>query len=77
MLFRSEDGARAWWRDQGQTGETLSLEQTWELSRLWYGDRLNPDFRGRTPEEAQAIFRRLGLRSPFWYLDAAPGEGSR
>jgi hypothetical protein len=55
----------------------LTLEQTWELARLWYGDRLNPDFRGRTAEEAQAIFRRLGLLAPFWYLDAAPDEDSR
>jgi hypothetical protein len=51
------------------------LQQTWELSRLWYGDRLNPDFRGRTAEEAQAIFRRLGLQALFWYLDTAE-EGS-
>ena len=71
MLFRSGDGAQAWWRDHGQAGETLTLEQTWELSRHWYGDRLNPDFRGRTAEEAQAIFRRLGLQASFWYLDAA------
>jgi hypothetical protein len=55
----------------------LTLEQTLELARLWYGDRLNPDFRGRTAEEAQAIFRRLGLQSSFWYLDAAPDENSR
>ena len=75
MLFRSEEGTRAWWRDHGQAGEILTLEQTWELSRLWYGDRLNPGFRGRTAEEAQAIFRRLGLQALFWYLDTAE-EGS-
>jgi hypothetical protein len=51
------------------------LQQTWELSRLWYGDRLSPGFRGRTAEEAQAIFRRLGLQALFWYLDTAE-EGS-
>jgi hypothetical protein len=55
----------------------LTLEQTWELARLWYGDRLSPDFRGRTAEEAQTIFQRLGLQSSFWCLDAAPDEDSR
>jgi hypothetical protein len=58
-------------------GEALRLQQTWELSRLWYGDRLDPDFQGRTAEEAQAIFRDLGLQSPFWRLEAKPDEGSR
>ncbi|HZC79843.1 MAG TPA: hypothetical protein VE258_18965, partial [Ktedonobacterales bacterium] len=47
-------------------GETLTLEQTWELARRWYGDRMRPDFHGRTPEQAQAIFSELGLTSPFW-----------
>jgi hypothetical protein len=47
------------------------------LAQLWYGDRLNPDFRGRTTEEAQAIFRRLGLQSPFWYLDAQADDEQR
>src|SRR5258707_159339 len=47
-------------------GEALTLAQTWELSRRWYGDRMRPDFHGRTPEQARAIFRELGLTSPFW-----------
>jgi hypothetical protein len=29
---------------------------------------MQPDFHGRTPEQAQAIFRELGLTSPFWAL---------
>jgi hypothetical protein len=47
-------------------GEILTLEQVWALARLWYTDRMNPDFRGRTHAEAQDIFRRLGLDAPFW-----------
>lgn len=50
-------------------GELLTLEQTWSLAQAWYYDRLDPDFRGRTADEAQAIFRALGFRSPFWYLE--------
>ena len=44
----------------------LSLEQTWALAQAWYGDRLAPDFRGRTAVQAQEIFRRVGLASSFW-----------
>ena len=51
-------------------GETLTLTQTWALAKLWYGDRMEPAFRGRTAAEARDIFRRLGLTSSFWYLAA-------
>ena len=47
-------------------GELLPVEQVWELSKLWYRDRLSPEFKGRTIAEARQIFDRLGLRSPFW-----------
>ena len=52
-------------------GEVLSLEQVWSLANAWYGDRLDPDFRGRTADQAQDIFRGLGLGSPFWSLAPA------
>jgi hypothetical protein len=51
----------------------LSLEQTWDLARAWYHDRLSPEFRGRSAAEAQAIFRRLGLDGPFWRLEDEAG----
>ena len=47
-------------------GEVLALERVWELSRRWYGDRLSPEFHGRSAAEAEAVFRELGLTSPFW-----------
>jgi hypothetical protein len=46
----------------------LSVEQGWNLAKAWYGDRLSPDFRGRTAAEAEAIFRGQGLTSAFWRL---------
>ncbi len=52
-------------------GEVLSLEQAWLLANAWYGNRLDPDFRGRSAAQAEDIFRRLGLRSPFWSLASA------
>ena len=36
------------------------LPKTWKLARAWYGDRLSPDFEGRTTEQAEEIFGRLG-----------------
>lgn len=48
----------------------MSLADAWRLSVAWYKDRLDPDFHGRTPDEAVAIFTSLGLTDRFWSLDA-------
>jgi hypothetical protein len=70
LLFRSEEGIDRWCAERGMPrGQSLSLDQVWELSKAWYHNRLDPDFRGRSANEAQGIFRRLGLLDPFWYLD--------
>ena len=45
-------------------GKALTLPKTWKLARSWYGDRLSPDFEGRTTEQAEEIFGRLGLGGP-------------
>jgi len=52
-------------------GEALSVEQVGELSKLWYEDRMAPDFAGRSVAEAHQIFGRLGLRSAFWQSEPA------
>jgi hypothetical protein len=61
LLFRSEEHVRRWYQKQGMTtGVTLTLEQQWELARVWYADRMSPEWRRRTPKEADS-FRRSGL----------------
>ena len=52
-------------------GEVLTLDHTWELAKLWYQDRMDPGFRGRSADEAQHIFRQLGLHAPLWDVQAA------
>ena len=49
-------------------GATMTLPQAWELSQKWYGNRLEPDFRRPTREEAIEIFESVGLRGDFWRL---------
>ncbi len=69
QLFRSEEHVRRWCRERGDpVGGVLSLEQLWRLARIWYGDRLSEGWRRRTPEEAEEVFRSLGLTGPFWRL---------
>lgn len=49
-------------------GAVLTLEQTWSLARLWYEDRLDPEWRRKSPDEATAAFASIGLTGPFWDL---------
>jgi len=50
-------------------GELLTIGQVWELSKLWYQDRLSPDFKGRTIAEAHQIFEKIGLNTAFWRFE--------
>ena len=56
-FFRSEATLRDWQAINNVSGETLALHQVWELSKLWYHNRLSPDYRGRSAGEAADIFR--------------------
>jgi hypothetical protein len=40
----------------------------WALARRWYSGRLEPGWRGRSAEEAQAILDSVGLTAEFWRL---------
>ena len=70
-FFRSEETLRAWQAiHNNQAGERLTPGQVWELSKLWYHNRLAPDFHGRSAEQIAAIFQLVGLTAKFWYPDA-------
>ena len=59
----------AWCAERGyEPGAVLPLERVWELARAWYGNRLDPGFRGRNAAEAAAALRGVGLDGPFWSL---------
>ena len=49
-------------------GAVLRLEQTWALAKLWYADRLSPEWRRRTAAETAAAFESIGLTGDFWSL---------
>ncbi len=71
LLFRSEEHRDNWLSARGLShGATLSVAQQWDLARVWYRDRMSPEWRRRTPDEAQAVFESLGLTEPFWKLPA-------
>jgi len=70
LLFRSEEHVERWssrWRQP--LGGSLTLEQIWALAQAWYaGDRRDPAWRRRTPEEVRTLLDSLGLKGEFWAL---------
>ncbi len=70
LFFRSDAAVDAWCAHRNiPRGQTLSLDQAWNLAQAWYSDYLNPNWRRHSNEEAQAIFENLGLTGPFWALN--------
>ena len=69
LLFRSEQHVDNWCRQWGHPrGGMLSLQQGWKLAQLWYGNRLDPNWRSLRASEAQAVFGDVGLVGEFWKL---------
>lgn len=67
LLFRSEEAIDRWCATTGEPrGAAVSLQRVWELSQLWYGNRMDPAYRGRSAEQVRAIFSQVGLTSEFW-----------
>ncbi len=69
LLFQSEEWVDKWCeRNHLECGEFLKIGQVWELSKLWYHNRLSVDFHGRNIEQVAEVFRQAGLQSKFWYV---------
>lgn len=69
LLFRSEGNIAQWCQaNQMPRGEILSLQRVWEVSKLWYSNRLQLEYAGHSTQEVDAIFNRVGLSGSFWQL---------
>jgi hypothetical protein len=69
LLFWSEEHIDRWCKQWNKPhGGTMSIEACARLAYEWYGDRLDPEGRRKTPEEARAIFESLDLIGDFWSL---------
>ena len=69
VFLRSEEHLARWLDANGwEPGATLSAPKLNELGRAWWWTRLDPGWRPRSREEAQAILDGLGLTGEFWAL---------
>lgn len=46
----------------------LTIEQATGLAHAWYKNKLDPDWRRHTADEAEVVFDDLGLDPEFWRL---------
>ena len=71
LFFRDEEHANAWCSSTGVPRRpVVALPQLWQLSIVWYGNRLDPDPPRRTPDDMRRIFASVGLEGPFWDPEA-------
>ncbi len=69
LLFRSEEHIDRWCAARGlPRGATMTPEQCHRLGGAWYADKLRPEWRRKTVEEAEAAVAEIGLTGPFWQL---------
>lgn len=69
LLFRSEEHAGRWRsRHPAAASTLLTLDQAARLAHSWYVNKLAPDWRRHTVEQAEVLFRELGLDAEFWQL---------
>jgi hypothetical protein len=69
LLFWSEEHIDRWCKQWSKPrGGTMSIATCAVLAFEWYKDRLHPDGRRKSADEAKAIFDDLGLTGEFWSL---------
>ena len=69
LLFRDEEHVERWCAAREMPrGAVIAPEKAWRLAQGWYRDKVKPDWRRHTLEEAEALFAEVGLMSAFWKL---------
>jgi hypothetical protein len=69
LLFRSEETVNLWCESRGVPRRPLiTLEQLWQLARVWYANRLTVESRRPAPNEMVKVFASIGLTGSFWDL---------
>ena len=75
LPFRSREEIAAWCdRHHLPRGEDVPLHQVAQLAQAWYRTYADTNWHKWTITEAQEIFKRSGLVSPFWDLRGREGR---
>jgi hypothetical protein len=74
VFFSSRSEVGAWCTRHGfPLGDVIDIDTGIALARAWFGDYLELTWSRKSAEEAQQVFRSLGLTSEFWHPPPSPG----
>ena len=69
LLFRDEEHVDRWCEARDMVrGATITPDQAWRLAHGWYKDKVKPEWRRHTVDEAEALLQSIGLTAAFWSL---------
>jgi carboxypeptidase C (cathepsin A) len=69
LLFRDEEHVDRWCEAWDLArGATITPQQAWRLASGWYKDKVRPEWRRHTVDEAEMLLSSIGLTDAFWNL---------
>jgi hypothetical protein len=72
LFFSSRDSIDRWCsRHHRPRGAILDMPQAIALGEAWFGDYAFSNWRRKSPEQARAIFEKLGLDPQFWSMSTS------
>lgn len=75
LVFKNEYQVNDWVKRHNiPKGDIQPIGNIWEMSKKWYGNHLNPEWKKWTMEEAKDIFSEFKLTHQIWNLESS---GSR
>jgi len=70
LIFKNEPDVDKWAISHNiPKGDIQPIDKFWELSKEWYGNHLNPEWKKWTINEVKAIFSRYHLNHTIWNLE--------
>lgn len=71
LLFANEGQIDRWCgKHRIAKGDVQPIAKVWDFAKVWYGNRLNPDWKKWTVAEAKSIFERFELTGDIWNIPA-------
>lgn len=69
LILKNETEIDIWCKQQNKPkGKVFLIEQVWELAKIWHYNFLTPNFKRKTKEIAQKMFKQVRLIFDFWKL---------
>jgi hypothetical protein len=70
LVFKDEQQVDSWTKRHNiPKGDIQPIDKIWGLSKKWYGNHLNPDWKKWTMKEAKKMFLEFKLKHEVWDLE--------